>query len=884
MVATIAAGTSAGYYLAQSEYYLGGEEPPGRWIAGGSGFGITAGNRIDRDEFERLHSGIDTDGRSLLSNGGGRLDRVPGYDMTFSAPKSVSVLWSLCGDDLRRQIEAAQADAVVAAIAILGSNAAVSRRGRNGARHDAVALNAAAFQHGEARPTEHRDGRIFADPQLHTHAVILNLGRRADGTVGTLDGRRLFAWKMASGATYHLALATGLQRLGLTVTDIGKNGVFEVAGIDARLAEYFSVRRAEIEDALDEAGLTSAAAPALASAITKASRSAKDSATGLDRFHLWREMAVAQGHDPQRIIRAVHVSPATVNATDRHQTVPEHDIRKRLQDISQQLTETESVFERRQLIGAVATALVGSGASAELIEQETDALVSAGDVVALGTDAIGEIRYSTPDMIRIEREILRIAQRLSAQSFRKPDCALAERLSAEGALNSEQKEAVSAATANTGIVVIEGAAGSGKTTSLRPIVDAHRSAGYRVIGSATAWRIAGQLRDDLRIDARATDAWLSAADNGKSFLDDRTLLVVDEAGQLSSRQMHAVLSEVDRAGAKLLLVGDRRQLQPIGPGGALSIVARVADIARVDRIVRQIEGWARDATMQLAAGETSKALQAYGDRGHVHFHAGAKATVRAIIDAWEAHKTASSEQTLLLARTNGQVREINAEVRKRLRESAVLSGPDVAIDAVSGTDQAYRLHLAAGDEIRFLARNDRLGVINGTTATITAISGSSPARPKITARLQDREIIFTPDDIADEIGKAKLGHAYASTIYGAQGLTADRSLILLDPVCNRHDTYVGLSRARHATDIFVDQTLIDAGIRAERPLSERSISIVPDDAARICWLGEKLSRSAIKHSTIDLIAHPDAARTRQRRSLPLDPTMRNMPEDLDRLN
>jgi conjugative relaxase-like TrwC/TraI family protein len=608
MVATIAAGTSAGYYLAQSEYYLGGGEPPGEWIAAGAGFGIANGMTVEREPFEQLHAAIDVGGKTLLSNGGKRIDRVPGYDMTFSAPKSVSVLWALCDEELRGKIEAAQAEAVKAAVRILEGNAAHSRRGRNGLQSEAVNLSVAAFQHGEARPTEHSDGRVFADPQLHTHAVILNLARRADGTVGTLDGRRLFTWKMAAGAAYHLALASGLQRLGLGIGDIGRNGMFEIAGVDAKLAEYFSARRAEVEATLDEAGLTSAAAPALAGAITKASRETKQTPTDVDRFRCWREIADERGLEAVRLIE--HAFPRRTRIADlEDEAVDEQAILDRLRMVPDQLTQSESVFERRQLTAAVASALVGSGVSVERAAQEVEALIEDGSVVALGADAIGEMRYSTPEMIRIEREILAMAQSLAARSMPAPDRFHVRQLVDDAALGSEQAEAVTAATSGAAVAVIEGAAGSGKTTSLRPIVEAHLSAGYHVVGSATAWRIAHQLRDDLGIEAKATDAWLAGHAAGRPFLDDKTLLVVDEAGQLSSRQMQALLCEVERAGAKLVLVGDRRQLQPIGAGGALSIVARATEFARVDQVVRQREEWARAATMALAAGRQLPCFQ-----------------------------------------------------------------------------------------------------------------------------------------------------------------------------------------------------------------------------------------------------------------------------------
>ncbi|MGX0980503.1 relaxase domain-containing protein [Bradyrhizobium japonicum] len=166
MVATIAAGTTASYYSKQSEYYLGGGESAGRWITATNDFGATHGALVDNALFERLHAGLDADGQPLLSNNGDGVNRVGGIDLTLSAPKSVSVVFALADPETRRAIEQAQHDACEATIAFLSRNAAFCRRGKNGLRLERVsALTVASFQHGEARPVAHDNGRVFADPQ-----------------------------------------------------------------------------------------------------------------------------------------------------------------------------------------------------------------------------------------------------------------------------------------------------------------------------------------------------------------------------------------------------------------------------------------------------------------------------------------------------------------------------------------------------------------------------------------------------------------------------------------------------------------------------------------------------------------------------------------------
>lgn len=388
MVATIAAGTSAQYYLAQVEYYLGGREPAGRWLMAGPGVGVSLGSTVERGLFERLHAAQDEAGSSLLSNSGGKLERVAGYDITFSAPKSASLLWALADEDLRTEIEQAQEQAVEAAIALLDRNAAFCRRGKNGRIREAVQLTVAAFRHGEARPAEHQDGAVFADCALHHHACILAVAQRADGSFGALDGQALFAWKMAAGAVYHAELARGLQRLGLTVENTGTNGIFEVAGVDPALCSYFSARRHEIEEELAAAGIeNSADAPALAAAKARSTRRSqlKTEDDSQDRHALWRSIATARGFAPDRVVEAARALGRAVS----HKLNPtEQDalIRERVDAVPRQLTETQSVFEHRHLVAGVAAALVGTGAGAERARQEVERLAASGAVVALGRD------------------------------------------------------------------------------------------------------------------------------------------------------------------------------------------------------------------------------------------------------------------------------------------------------------------------------------------------------------------------------------------------------------------------------------------------------------------------------------------------------------------
>lgn len=873
MVATVAAGTSAAYYSKQTEYYLCGEEPAGRWITATNNFDAIHGTLVDNALFERLHAGVGIDGKSLLSNNGDRADHVGGIDLTLSAPKSVSAVFGLADAETCRAIEQAQHDACEETIGFLDRNAAFCRRGKNGHRLERVSLTVASFQHGEARPAAHDDGRVFADPNLHNHEVVLNLGIREDGTVGALDARHLYAYKMAAGAVYHLALASALQKIGFEIGEIGKNGIFEIvvpsSCKDATIAQkfielqrHFSARRKEVEEAISTEGLSTAEAPALAAAIALGTRSSKDRHRSTDRFEVWADEA-ARFLDVNRLIQSLKTNQAL------NQLEQERLIAERVATVPAQLTEHESLFERRHLYAAIATCLVGTGADGLRVEHEVDRLIQAGRVVELGQDRLQQPVYSTPEQIAIERELVLVAERLAIQHRAAPDRDYVQRLCRVRGLSEEQTLAAQQATTSAAIAVIEGAAGSGKSTTLAAIVAAYsgsantsgtQAAARRIIGTAQSWKVAKELQT-LGIKAMATDAWL--ARTKAPFLDANTVLVVEEAGLLSSAQMLAITKRAEEAGAKIIAVGDREQLQAVGAGPGLSILASVTGTTRIDVIVRQREAWMRAAVTDFAKGRAAAGLAAFTQRGLLTFATGERATVTHLVDAWEkTQRAATPSSVLLIAKTNAQVRVLNHEIRVRLKQDGQITGEDIAVSTVTSSGHGQKLSFAVGDDIRFLVRHDGLGVINGTTATIIRIDDRETLDPRLEVRINGRKSRFHVSELADEHGRARLTHAYSTTIYGSQGLTTDQAFVWAGPSMTRHDAYVAFSRSRNHLEIFADRREIDAQLRLDLPLSERSHAAITSEG-RLGWLAARLSRLQVKTCTLDPILD-HAARIRER--------------------
>lgn len=478
-------------------------------------------------------------------------------------------------------------------------------------------------------------------------------------------------------------------------------------------------------------------------------------------------------------------------------------------------------------------------------------------------------------MLSIEREVVAIAQALALRSWASIDSgSLVDRCRPQG-LSTEQIAAVAAAAGANALAIIEGAPGSGKTTTLKPPVESYVEKGYRVVGTATAWRVATMLRDDLGIEARATASWTAKLKTGERPFDKRTVLIADEAGLLSAREMHALLEAAAEAGSKLVLVGDRGQLQAIGAGPGLEIVTRAVEAMRVDRIVRQKEPWARQAVSDFGAGRAGTALQAFSDRGLLIEAQGGKSTIAAVVDQCEAAQV-TGEKVLVLAKTNAAVAAISREVRARHKAAGLITGKELEITAVTPSGHPTLLHLARGDKVRFLVRDDELGVINGSVATVTRVRERrtlTGSQFLIEADVEGRRISFDPMQLADARGRPRLGWAYALTIAGAQGLTVDRAVVLVDPALNRHDIYVAASRARERTTLIVDAKTIDRRLASELPFDQQRDDLAFSEAQRRSWLTERLSRASPKVSTLDVIESTNPierqAEPHQRRHLEL---------------
>ncbi len=472
------------------------------------------------------------------------------------------------------------------------------------------------------------------------------------------------------------------------------------------------------------------------------------------------------------------------------------------------ITHNQATFTKRDLAMFVHRHSEGK----DQFNLAMSAVQSSPDLVALGHDGKGEERFTSRAMIEVEARLERATEIMAARNLhgvsdRAKDRALASAEARGLALSGEQRNAFDHATSGKDLGVIIGCAGTGKSAMLGVAREAWEDVGYQVRGAALSGIAAENLEAGSGIASRTIASLEHQWTQGRDLLNANDVLVIDEAGMIGSRQMERVLSAAEKAGAKVVLVGDPDQLQAIEAGAAFRSVAERHGGVEITEIRRQREDWQRDATRQLATGRTGEAINAYADRDMVHVADTREGARAELVKGWERVRLDTPDQSqIILTHTNDEVRNLNELARGKLQESGVL-GEDVTIKVERG-DRLF----ATGDRLMFL-RNDReLGVKNGTLGTVAEIN---PQR--IAVRLDDgRSVAFDTKDYAH------IDHGYAATIHKAQGVTVDRTHVLATPGMDRHSAYVALSRHRdgvvlhYGKDDFADQSKLVRALSRER--------------------------------------------------------------------
>jgi len=756
----IAAGPGAArYYTDQvadgrEEYYSGEGEQAGVWMGSATAAAGLTGE-VQAGDFERLLAGGGL--RQPVREGA-----VAGFDMTFRAPKSVSVLWGVADPDVAQQLGEAHDAAVSAALGYLEREACRARRGRGGAvQVRGEGFVAAAFRHRASRA---------GDPLLHTHVVAGNLTLGPDGRWTALDARHLYRHARTAGFLYQAELRREVvERLGLEWGTVDR-GTADLRRVPRAVIEHFSQRRAEILEHMAARGGRSARSAQVAALETRRAK------TGI-RVDLlreqWRARAGEHGLTADRLRQVLEPGDRAVPFA--------------AEVAGEVLTRDKSVFGRAELLQALAEAQP-RGSSVDELEQLADAMLAGEEVVALPSGRVpaglSEPRFTTGQMLATEHDLLESASAgIGSGLGLVRQRAVREALS--GRTLSEEQQAVVAdlCLRGDGVSVLRAAAGTGKTFALDAAREAWQSADVELLGCALSARAALELSDQAAIPSVTIAQLLGRLADGAS-LPRGGVLVVDEAGMVGTRDLARLADAAAQARTKLVLVGDDRQLPEIQAGGAFHALAERMPSSRLNEVHRQSEPWDRAALEALRSGEVERWARAYREHGRITVADSAQSTRAALVNDF----VRAGGDRLMIAARREDVRELNDLARNVLQDRG-----DLDDDELEVAGRRY----AAGDRV-VGAKNDRhAGILNGQRGVVAAIDAEAT---RIDVVLDGGRRVRLD---ASYLAAGHLEHGYAITAHRAQGATVDRTFVLGSEELYREWGYTALSRHRDEARFYI---------------------------------------------------------------------------------
>jgi len=860
------AGLDAGASL--TAYYEQTGNPQGRWYGEGlAGLG-DAGRRLRPGDVVSEHAmtavfrdGVDplTDdalGRPYPRFDDAKRHAVVGYDLTFTAPKSASVLWALADDATRATVYAAHRAALASSLEFVEQRVIRTRVGDAGRQQVRTrGMVAAAFDHWDTRA---------GDPNLHTHVVVANKVQGPDGAWRSLDGKTIHAAVVTVSELYDALLADELARrlpVEWSMRDRGprRNPAFELTGIGDDLLAHFSTRAEQIHCAEQEwlaqfeAGHgrapTRVETTRARQHLTRVTRPPKTVRRLADLLADWSNRARALTGIEPRDLAARALTGSYGRALHAHDVGPEVKaamVAQVLDDVStrrsvwttwnlgaaavrtSKLLRMASPAERHALLNTVTT-------------EAAAACVHLDDNRDPATRRVGESLFTTTELLGAERVLIDAAE-THGFPHRTSEMLTAVQLRAEhhlGALASDQRAAAEAViTSGRLLDVIVGPAGSGKTTTLAALTGFWRHGLGPVVGLAPSASAAHTLSTSLGVTCETTAKWLyeSTGDGAATralryaeavereattgFMEARDareeqwrlrieqdtwrfspgqLVIVDEASLADTRTLAAIVEQASQATAKVLLVGDHLQRGSVDAGGAFGMLARRGPTAELTSLWRFANPWEARASLELRRAHP-EALDTYEAHG-----AFATGTHDDMLDAALAAATSARDQgrvAILQAVDNHTVRDLNA----RARSDGILAGA-IARDGVTLHDG---LAAGLGDRIVTRRNHRRLRtadgyVRNGAFWDVTDVlpDGGLRVRPATREPGVDARTVRLPAAyVADHV---ELG--YATTIARTQGMTVDETHTIAAPGMGREDLYVAMSRGRHTnrTYVVVDQ-------------------------------------------------------------------------------
>jgi conjugative relaxase-like TrwC/TraI family protein len=834
---SIKADSAAGYarYLEsktvapeRGDYYLGptseAVQAPGRWHVAQATLerlGIVSDGKVDGRHFVALMEGRHPGTGEWLRPEGAGGGRGGGIDTTLSAPKSVSVVWAIGDPWQREQIEQAHGAAVERTVAYVREQVPVVRRRYGGevVEEHAKDVLAVEYRHTTARGVS---GAETPDPQLHSHVVVTGAVRE-DGRFVAVASRPVFRSAREVGAFYRSALAQELSALGYAIEGgTGKDGrYFEIAGVPRGLCDAFSGRTREVVAAAERFRAKYGRAPERDELrnVKLENRRAKELTTRDDLDQVWREVADVCAFGPGEAARLL---------------AGEHEPAERagtlMDRVERSLTSQRAVFEMKELRASALEQSVG-----ELSPEQAFDVV--GEMVAeRRVLPLEDGKMTTLAMRAQEQAIERHATTLAEPAGRDVGHAaranaareVAERLGAP--LSDEQELALMVLTGPERGAALIGPAGVGKGVVIDAAARAEQLAGRTTIGVA----VAGSTRERLGHDSPAldgqtltVDSLIARAETGSVVLDERTTVLFDEAGMTDTKRLEKLIGLVDRTGAKLVAVGDGKQLPSIGPGGMFDRLTTRMPVVEIEQVRRTSDRDEQRAWAALRGGQPECAMAHYQSRGQLHLADTREQAAENAVQAWaELTETLDPAEVALIAdASNKEIDRLNARAQYLRGERGELGEREVPLGSV-------HYGLREGDRVAFIRQHRaerQPRVENGSRGEITGMDEEGALT--VTLDGSGRQVMLAGED------REALRLGYAQHIYRQQGATVERAVVLTGGwQTSKESSYVQASRARKGT---------------EWHLAREELGTEGTDLERIDRLADKMRSSRVQTPSVE---------------------------------
>lgn len=809
-------GEGAINYLFATEYYLdkdGNANETMRW--GGKGameLGLI-GKTVDKATMTKLGEGFAPDGTPLCKNAGEQpqefiklnhkgepiVDEATGepikilkgghrigFDMTISAPKDVSTAYALADLQGKEEILRAHRIAAQAALDYVESKVE-TRRGKGG-------INVIETKGLVYSQHEHLSSRNL-DPQLHTHNLIYGVAQGADGEWGTFDAKEMYAHARAADEIYKMKLYHEMQRLGFHTEQVkelndfgGETGkvITRIQGVSEELIAHFSSRREELLAYQAEHGVD-------AQTACLATRKNKDEPTFTEMTQMWTQ--VIQGFDPS-LIKSIEEIKAVNKKDENYKKATNEEILERLH-------LNDAIFTEKDLMRELAMENAGR-VDSKYLPQLVEQFKKEMNLVEIRPEGIAEedkgitlakrhtqVRYAAPWMVNVEQEIRFLSeQRAGEEQHHVPDetlQAIIKKYEAEKGfqLSDEQKDAAAHICRNTGgIAVMSGLAGTGKTTIAELYKSGFESQGFQLKGIAVSNAAAQKLEAESGMPSMSVAQLLVDYKKGQVQFTNKDVIVLDEAGMVDAKDTLALMRIAKEAGAKLILQGDTKQLQPIGAGSGMQLAEDMIGATELTEIRRQKDKqFLNISYLFYGKNGVEDALKRSKDevQSRREIMEQGKPVLDSLIkkdalDEWNTKEQAIKalvkeymeseapmKERLALAHSRVEVDAINEGIRAGLKEQGLLGDKEAVVKTRQG-DKWQELGFARGDQIRFNTKNKELGVVNGTQGVLEDIHKSRKGGFNFTVRKADgKKVKFNTHDFN------ALSHDYCMTVHKSQG-------------------------------------------------------------------------------------------------------------------